>query len=67
MTLAHQIAMENPMIETEMIEAVEFYELAMRYNVSGVPQTVINEGDGIIVGAVPEDYLLQEVLRAIKN
>ena len=50
-----------------MIEAVEFYELAMRYNVSGVPQTVINEGDGIIVGAVPEDYLLQEVLRAIKN
>lgn len=50
-----------------MIEASEFYELAMRYNVSGVPQTVINEGAGIVLGAVPADYLLQEVIRATKN
>jgi hypothetical protein len=66
-TLAYQIAMENPLVQAEMIEASEFYELAMRYNVSGVPQTVINEGAGIVLGAVPSDYLLQEVIRAIKN
>ena len=48
-----------------MIEANEFYELAMRYNVSSVPQTNINEDAGLILGAVPEDYLLEEVKRAL--
>jgi hypothetical protein len=66
-TLAHRIALENPLVQAEMIEASEFYELAMRYNVSGVPQTVINEGAGIILGSVPEETLLQEVMRAIDN
>lgn len=55
------------MVQAEMIEASEFYELAMRYNVSGVPQTVINEGAGIILGAVSDEILLQEVMRAIDN
>jgi hypothetical protein len=59
--------MENQMIQAEMIEASEFYELAMRYNVSGVPQTVVNEGAGIILGAVSDETLLQEVMRAINN
>jgi hypothetical protein len=58
--------MENPLIQAEMIEANEFYDLAMRYNVSGVPQTNINEGEGVVLGAVPEDYLLQEIKRAVK-
>jgi protein-disulfide isomerase len=61
------MAMENPLIKAEMIEANEFYDLAVQYNVSGVPQTNVNEGAGVIVGAVPEDYLLQEIKRAIKN
>jgi hypothetical protein len=50
-----------------MIEANEFYDLAMRYNFSGVPQTVINEGAGIILGAVPDIHLLQEMMYALKN
>jgi hypothetical protein len=62
--LAYQMAMENPLIQAEMIEAVEFYELAMHYNVSGVPQTNINDSEGLILGAVPEEYLLQELLHA---
>jgi hypothetical protein len=62
--LAYQMAMENPLIQAEMIEAVEFYELAMHYNVSGVPQTNINDNEGLILGAVPEEYLLQELLHA---
>ena len=65
MVLAHQIAMENPNITSEMIEANEFIDLALRYNVSGVPQTMINEGAGVVLGAVPQEYLLQEIQRAL--
>ncbi|RPI30079.1 MAG: glutaredoxin [Chloroflexota bacterium] len=63
--LAHQMAMESPMIEAEMVEAMEFSELSERHNVSGVPHTVINEGAGNVVGAVPEEYLLAEMQRAL--
>ncbi len=49
-----------------MIEANEFYDLAVRYNVSGVPLTIINDGAGVVLGAVPQEYLLQEVQRAIQ-
>ena len=52
------MAMENPqMITAEGVEATEFPELANRFNVSGVPQTVINAGKGTVVGAVPEQNL----------
>ena len=63
--LAHQMALESPMIEAEMIEATEFPDLSMRFNVSGVPQTTINEGAGTIVGAVPEGNMIAEILRAV--
>ncbi len=66
--LAHQMAMENPqMIRAEGVEAMEFPELASRFNVSGVPQTVINAGAGTVVGAVPEQNLLAEIRRALQN
>jgi hypothetical protein len=65
--LAHQIALENPLITAEMISANEFYDLSMRYNVSGVPQTTINNGKGVVLGAVPEDDLVQEINRAIDS
>jgi glutaredoxin-like protein len=64
--LAHQMAMENPaMIRAEGIEAMEFQDLASRFNVSGVPQTTINNGAGMVVGAVPEKSLLMEIQRVI--
>ena len=63
--LAHQMAMESPMVEAEMIEATEFPELSMRFNVSGVPQTTINEGAGTVVGAVPAGNLMAEIIRAV--
>jgi glutaredoxin-like protein len=66
--LAHQMAMENPrMIRAEGVEATEFPELAGRFNVHGVPQTVINSGAGMVVGAVPEQNLLAEIRRALQN
>lgn len=48
-----------------MVEAMEFPELSDRFNVSGVPQTTINSGAGTVVGAVPEDYLIAEISRAV--
>lgn len=63
--LAHMMAMESPLIEAEMVEAMEFPDLADRFNVSGVPQTTINYGAGTVVGATPEDYLLDEIKRAV--
>ena len=63
--LAHQMALESPMVEAEMVEATEFPELSKRFHVSGVPQTTINAGAGTVVGAVPEDQLLKEIQRAV--
>jgi glutaredoxin-like protein len=63
--LAHQMAMESPMVEAEMVEATEFPELSQRFGVSGVPQTTINEGAGTVVGALPEENLLSEIIRAV--
>ncbi len=66
MVLAHRLAMESLLIQAEMIEANEFYEIAMRYNVSGVPQTNINDGAVVILGTVPEEDLLQELKKALE-
>lgn len=63
--LAHKFALESPMVEAEMIEATEFPELSQRFNVSGVPQTTINLGDGTVVGSVPENQLLAEILASV--
>ena len=65
--LAHQMAFESPMVEAEMIEATEFPDLAARYNVNGVPQTTINWGAKTLVGAVPEDYLVAEIAKALEE
>jgi glutaredoxin-like protein len=63
--LAHRMAMQSPWVEAEMVEAMEFPELAERFGVSGVPQTTINFGAGTVVGAVPEDYLVEEIRQAL--
>lgn len=63
--LAHQMALESPLVQAEMVEATEFPEFSNRHNVSGVPQTTINDGKGNVVGAVPEANLMAEILRAV--
>ena len=59
-SLAHQFAMENPNITADMIEINEFPQLAIKYNVMGVPKTVINETVEM-VGSQPEEELLRLV------
>jgi len=65
--LAHQFAMESPLVEAEMVEAMEFPELADRFEVSGVPQTTINMGAGTVVGAAPEQNLVEEIRAALEK
>ncbi len=66
--LAHQMAMDNPKwIRAEGVDATEFRELSQKYYVSGVPQTVINSGAKMVVCAVPEINLLNQIKLAYQN
>ncbi len=65
MVLAHRLAMESPFVQADMVEANEFYDLAMRYNVSGVPLTTINDDLGSVLGAVPEEELVRAIIQVI--
>jgi glutaredoxin-like protein len=62
--LAHQLALESDLITADMVEAIEFPHLANKYDVMGVPRTVINE-DVHIEGAAPEPMLLEQLLHAV--
>jgi predicted DsbA family dithiol-disulfide isomerase len=61
--LAHQLAIENSLVTADSIEVSEFPDLAQRYNVMGVPRTIINERV-FIDGAVPESQFMARVLEA---
>lgn len=58
-TNAHRLAMLNPNIEGEMIEAQTFYNLSEKYNVSGVPKIVINEKHELLGNQPIEAFLNQ--------
>ncbi len=57
---AHKFAFLNQNIKADMVEATEFPHLSNKYNVKGVPRTVINEDD-FIEGAAPEEMLLDKI------
>ncbi|MCL4407579.1 MAG: thioredoxin family protein [Thermotogae bacterium] len=65
--MAHKLAMQSPKITGEMIEANEFPDLSMQYNVSSVPHIIINEGEGEFVGALPEDAFVEQVMNVLKG
>ncbi len=59
--LAHQVAVENELVTSEMIEAAEFPPVAAKYGVMAVPKTVINE-TLIIEGALPEKEFIERII-----
>ena len=62
--LAHQLAMASDLITASMVEANEFPHLSSKYQVYGVPRTVI--ADVIHVeGAVPEAMLVEELMKVL--
>lgn len=56
------MAIESPNVTAAVIEASEFPELIQRYQVRGVPKTMINATG--VEGAVPEPALLNRVIQA---
>jgi glutaredoxin-like protein len=62
--LAHQLALASEYITASMVEANEFPHLSHKYQVYGVPRTVIE--DVIHVeGAVPEAMLVDELMKVL--
>jgi hypothetical protein len=59
------MAFANPHITAHAIEATEYPDLARRYQVTGVPKTIVND-DVEILGALPQDEFIQQAL-ALKS
>ena len=64
--LAHQLAMENDNIVSDMVEAIEFPHLSQKYHVMGVPKTVVNDQD-LAEGAMPEDMLVERLMPLLQK
>jgi len=58
--LSYEMAYANPNMRADGIESSEFPQLAIKYQVAGVPRTVINENTSL-EGVVSPDMLLQEI------
>ena len=55
------MAFANPNITAFSVDATEFPDLARRYQVSGVPKTVVND-EVEILGALPQDAFVEQAL-----
>jgi glutaredoxin-like protein len=64
--LAHQMAIASSMVRADMVEAQEFPHLSIKYQVMGVPRTVINETTHI-EGAAPEPMVLEKLQEALEE
>ena len=64
--LAHKIAIENEFVTAEMVEATEFPELSQKFNVRGVPRTIIGEKVPI-EGSMPEQQFIERVIESVKH
>ena len=62
-SVAHEMAFANPNITAFAVEATEFPDLARRYQVTGVPKTVVNDSIEIL-GALPPDEFVSQALGA---
>jgi len=61
--LANRMALANPHITASTIQATEFYDLARKYRVTGVPKTVVNEAIEVL-GALPDPEFVRAALDA---
>ena len=61
--LANKAAVESPLVSSVAIDATEFPDLVRRYNVNGVPKTVINDTLEIM-GAVQENDFVAAIANA---
>ena len=59
------MAIEKDNITADAVEITEYPQLAQRYQVMGVPKTIINEAGGI-EGALPEAMFVDAVVSALQ-
>ncbi len=64
--MTHKMAIASDYIQADAFEAIEFPHLANKYQVYGVPLTVINEKIRV-EGAVPEKRMVQEAMRVMAD
>jgi predicted DsbA family dithiol-disulfide isomerase len=62
--LAHEMAFASPQITAFAVEATEYPDLARRYQVTGVPKTVVDDKVEIL-GALPEAAFVEQALVGI--
>jgi len=62
--LAHNLAVASDKVRADMVEVSEFMQLAVKYQVQGVPRTVINETI-VLEGAVPEQMLVDRLKKEL--
>jgi len=58
------MAFVSPNITTYAVEATEFPDLARKYQVTGVPKTVVNDQVEIL-GALPQDAYIEQALSVL--
>jgi predicted DsbA family dithiol-disulfide isomerase len=58
------MAFANPHITATAVEATEFPDLARKYQVTGVPKTVVNDSVEIL-GALPPDAFIEQALTVL--
>ena len=63
--LAHKLALENEFVTADMVEATEFPHLAVKYNVRGVPRTMLDD-DTAIEGSLPEPAFIKKIISLVK-
>lgn len=63
--LAHALAVASDKVRADMVEISEFPQLGVKYQVQGVPRTVINETI-VQEGAAPEQMLIQKLQQELQ-
>lgn len=61
-----RLAMLSDKINLDIIDAMEFKEVAEGYNIHGIPITVIN-GTELIFGALPQEKFIKTIIEKTKN
>lgn len=66
---AYRLALANPNVLAEGVEASEFPALAQRYRISGVPDTIIDgpHGQERVLGGQPDRVFVDAVLKVSRN
>ena len=60
-SLANRLAVESPFVSSVAIDATEYPDLVRRYNVNGVPKTIISDGCEIL-GAASEEAVVAAII-----